>query len=243
MTDTSKIEEDHKLARERREASIRSTPLRSSKRTLAPSSAHVVLEAKEWYRGFAKLALYALVGVAFCAAMISIALAAVTSRPPETLSYLMDRDGRVVQLQSERRPTLTETQVLNWAAKRMKAIHTLTFTDYVDHVQSLRGDFTPEAFDNYQRALLASKNLEKVKNERLVMWAEPISAPRITQAKVINGKYTWVIEMHINQYMGGGEFVSSATPIKGIMVVERTSRARNLAGIVISKYLAKEQGI
>lgn len=243
QADKTDTELRHDAARKRREELIRSRPVRGPERTMAPSSAQVVLEASEWYRNFAKLTLFALVGVSICAAVIAVTLGIVTSRPPLTLSYLMDGDGRVVRMESIRNPSLTEAEVLNWAAKRIKAIHTLTFTDYVDHIQSLRDDFTPEAYDNYQYALLNSKNLEKVKRDRLMMWAEPKSAPRITEAKVVNGKFTWVIEMNLDQYMGGGKFVTSATPIKGIMVVERVSRARNLSGVVISKYLAKEQGI
>lgn len=239
----SNAEAKHDVARKLREDQLRKNSLRGPDRTPAPSSAHVVMEAKEWYQKFAKFTLFGLVGVSISTALIAISLVVVTSRPPVTLSYLMDGDGRVVRMDSIRNPSLTEAEVLNWAAKRIKDIHTLTFTDYVDHIQSLRDDFTPEAYDNYQYALLNSKNLEKVKRDRLMMWAVPTSAPRITQAKVVDGKFTWVVEMDLDQFMGGGSFITSASPIKGIMVVERVSRARNLSGVVVSKYLAKEQGL
>lgn len=237
------IENKHDNARKKRFESLKAKPIEGNSRAKAPSSSQVVLEAKEWYQNFAKLSLFALVCVSVCAAMAAISLVVVTSRPPTTLSYLMDEDGRVVRLESIRNPSLTEAEVLNWAAKRIKDIHTLTFTDYIDHVQSLRDDFTDEAYENYQRALLDSKSLQKIKEGRLMMWAKPLTAPKITESKVVNGKYTWVIEMELEQFMGGGNFVTSGTRIKGIMVVERVDRGRNLAGVVVSKYLSKEMGI
>tara|TARA_R110002074_G_scaffold400481_2_gene596052 strand:+ start:4729 stop:5463 length:735 start_codon:yes stop_codon:yes gene_type:complete len=242
---TEAIVEDeikHNEKRKKIEEKIRSTPIRRVPNCDIPASAQVVLENKEWYKSFAKLSLFALLFVSACAVSVSIALAYVMSRPPETLSYLMDEDGRIVQLESIRNPSLTETEVLNWAAGKIKAIHSLTFTDYVDHVQSLSADFTDTAFIEYQKALLSSKSLEKVKQDRLVMWADPKEAPKIISAKVVNGKFTWVVEMKITQYLAGGEYIANGTDMLATVVIERTSRARNLSGVVISQYLAKEIG-
>lgn len=232
----------HAEQRKKEEEHLRNKPLRHIPHSNVPASAQVVYQDKEWYKSFAKLSLFALLFSIVCAASVSVALAYVMSRPPETLSYLMDEDGRVVKLESIRNPSLTETEVLNWAAKKISDIHRLTFTDYVDHIQSQRADFTDQAFIEYQKALLASKSLEKVKADRLVMWAEPKEAPKIVDAKIVNGKFTWVVEMKITQYMGGGEYIANGTEMLATMVIERTSRARNLSGVVISKYLAKEIG-
>jgi hypothetical protein len=238
----TEAKEKHSIARAIEQERISNNPVRHVPRIEVPASAQVVYQDKEWYKSFAKLSLFALLFVSACAASVSIALAYVMTRPPETLSYLMDEDGRVVKLESERNPSLTETEVLNWAAKKISDIHKLSFSDYVDHIQSQRADFTDQAFIEYQKALLASKSLEKVKSDRLVMWSEPKEAPKIIEAKVVNGIYTWVVQMKIIQYLGGGEYIANGTEMTSTMVIERTSRARNLSGVVISKYLAKEIG-
>jgi len=238
----TEAKEKHSIARAIEQERISNSPVRHVPRIEVPASAQVVYQDKEWYKSFAKLSLFALLFVSACAASVSIALAYVMTRPPETLSYLMDEDGRVVKLESERNPSLTETEVLNWAAKKISDIHKLSFSDYVDHIQSQRADFTDQAFIEYQKALLASKSLEKVKSDRLVMWSEPKEAPKIIEAKVVNGIYTWVVQMKIIQYLGGGEYIANGTEMTSTMVIERTSRARNLSGVVISKYLAKEIG-
>lgn len=234
---------EHSEARKKIEAKIRKTPIRHIENNKVPASAQVVYENIEWYKSFAKLSLFALLFIAVCAVVISVTLAYVMSRPPETLSYLMDEDGRIVKLESIRNPSLTETEVLNWAAKKIKDINSLTFVDYVNHIQSQKADFTKPAFIEYQKALLSSKTLEKVKRDRLVMWAEPEEAPKIIETKVSGGKFTWVVTMRINQFLGGSEYVTNATEMNITMVIQRTSRARNLSGVVVSKYLAKEIGL
>lgn len=240
MSKVSEQKEKHLENLKKEDDKKRKMPLREVPMSRVPSSAYVILEGKEWYRNFAKLSLFGLLISLVCATVASLALAYVMTRPPETLSYLMDEDGRIVQFSSVRDPDNTESDVLNWATARILDMHKLTFNDYMNHVGGLRNDFAPEAFIEYQNALISSKSLEKVKNDQLVMWAEPLEAPRITMAKVVNGKFTWVVEMKIVQYMGGGKYTSTGTTLKSRMVIERTSRAHNLAGLVISKYLAEE---
>ncbi|MFA0809411.1 DotI/IcmL family type IV secretion protein [Microbulbifer epialgicus] len=242
---TNKLDEavkKHQNARLEEQKKLEQRSARHMPGNEVPASAQIVFDDKEWRKNFSKLTLFALLFSLAAAAAVSATLAYVLTRPPETLSYAVDEDGRVVPLMSVRDPSLTETEVLNWAAEKVNDIHRLSFTDYVDHIQSQRADFTVEAFDEYQRALLASKSLEKVKAERLTMWSEPKEAPKILSAKVVNGKFTWVVEMRIIQYLGGGEYVANGTEMVSTIVVERTSRARNLSGVVISKYLAKEIG-
>ena len=234
--------EKHAEKRDKIEEGIRATAPRGIPKCTAPSSSHVVLDNKEWYRSFAKISLYALLFSTVCAASVSFALAYVMTRPPETLSYLMDEDGRVVKLESIRKPSLTNTEVSNWAADKILDIHSLTFTDYDDHIQTLRSNFTINAFNEYQKALKSSKSLEKIRSDRLVMWAEPKEAPKIVSAKETGGKFTWVVEMKITQFVGGGEYIANGTEMLATIVIERTSRTRNLSGVVISKYLAKELG-
>lgn len=233
---------EHAIKRQALGEKRKSAPVRKVPNNDVPASSQVVVDNVGWYRKFAMLALFALIGTAACAASISVALVYVMYQPPETLSYLQDEDGRVVQLESTRNPSLTETEVLNWAAGKISAIHSLTFTDYVQHIQSLRADFTDTAFLEYQKALLSSKSLEKVKKDRLVMWADPKEAPKIVSAKVVDGTFTWIVEMKIVQYLAGGEYVANGTEMLSTVVIERTSRARNLSGVAISKYLAKEIG-
>jgi len=239
----STFQQKHEKKRQEIEKKTRESAMRHMPGFDVPASAHVIRDSAGWYRGFAKKTLYAVLGLGFCSVVLSIALYSVSTRAPETLSYLVDQDGRIVLLEPVSNPSVTETKVLKWAANKIKAIHSLSFTDYADHVGELRPDFTHQAFINYQKALLSSKTLEKVQNSRLVMYATPLEAPKIVSAKVISGVFTWVVEMKIMQHLEGGNYASSGTELIATIVIQRTSRASNLSGMVISKYLAKESTV
>lgn len=233
-------EKRHDERRKVLEDNIRKTPISQIENLDVPSSAHIVMNSAEWYQKFAMLSLYSIIPVSIAAAFVTIALVVVLNRPPETLSYLMDEDGRVVQLLPVSSPTLTETEVLNWAATKIEALHNISFTDYKQHVYSLRQDFSPNAFLEYQRSLKASKGIEKIKTDRLNMYIKPIDAPRILQSGVSGGVYTWIIEMKVRQFFAGGEYQSAGTDLVSTIRIERASRIRNLSGVIITKYLAKE---
>jgi len=238
--DLDKIKEKHSNERKKIEKRIRDTPVRSVSNLQLPASSEVVMDASAWHRTFAKYAVIAAVITSIAAVFATIALSSEMSRPPEVLSYLMDRDGRIVKLESVRSPSVTETQILSWASEKMVDIHTLSFTDYGDHVQQMKPHFERTAWVEYQKALINSKDLDKIKNDRLNMWAEPIEAPKITYANVENGVFTWKVEMKLRQFMGGGNYMANGTDIVGTMTIKRVSRGTNLAGVVITKYLAKE---
>lgn len=235
-----KIQEDHKKRRKELEASIRKQSIRNIPNLDVPASAHIIMNSAEWYQKFAKYSLFALFPVAIAATVVTVALAYMISKPPETLSYLMDTDGRVVQLLPVSSPSLTETEVLSWAATRIEALHNISFTDYKQHIHSLRTDFTPKAYLEYQHSLKASKAIEKITTDRLNMYIKPKTAPRIINSGVVNGEYTWIIEMTVTQFFAGGKFQSTGTDLISTIKIKRASRVRNLSGVVITKYLARE---
>lgn len=235
-----KAKEAHQKNRQGIEEKLTAKPLRNIDSAPNPTSSDVVIDRALWDRYFAKMCLFTTMFLAICATTVSIALAYVASKDVETLSYLSDEDGRIVLLRSEKDPTLTQAEILGWAAKKARKLNNLSFTDYNNQVELLRFDFTETAYEQYKKALVSSKSIKKVKNGRLNMWIEPLEAPKIVKAKLVGGKMTWVVQYKVVQQFGGGEYVTSGTNMLVTMVIERVTRSKNLAGIVISKYLAKE---
>lgn len=205
-----------------------------------PTSSEVVIDRAVWDRFVAIRTVNTALILAICTTIVTVALAYVATKDVETLSYLSDEDGRVVLLRSEKDPTLTQAEILGWAAKKARQLNNLSFTDYNNQVELLRFDFTEKAFEQYKKALVSSKSIKKIKNGKLNMWIEPLEAPKIVEAKPVGGKMTWLIDYKVVQQFGGGEYITSGTNMVVTMVIQRVTRSKNLAGIVISKYLAKE---
>lgn len=235
-----KKQRKHAERRAELEKKIKETPIARIENVDVPMSSHIVINNVEWYQKFAMIAVSSLIPVSAAAVIMTIALAFVMNKEPETLSYLMDSDGRVVQLRPIKEPSLTEPEVLAWAADKIQALHNLSFTDYRQHVESLRPDFSPQAYIEYMQSLKTSKGIAKIEADRLNMYVKPVNAPRILDSGVVNGVYTWIIEMRVRQFFAGGEYQSTGTDLISTVRIERASRTRNLSGVVISKYLSAE---
>ncbi len=212
-------------------------PMRVVYHNDVPYGAELVIDQNQWYRSFAKGLLFAVLGLAISTIFLSSALTYAVFRPAVTLSYLVDQDGNSVQLDERRNPVTNTTDLLLWTAKKVKQLHNLAFSDYIDHVLSMRSDFTPKAFERYQYALLNSQTIAKLKAGRLVMWSEPLSAPRLIKSVPEDNPDEWHIEMKIRVFIGGGKSPTIPTDLTAKIRIQKTSRANNLAGYVISKYL------
>lgn len=232
----------HEEGRKKIEQKIRSTPMRRVPLVEAPSAAQIIIDNRMWYRQVAKWSMLCAMVCVLSFFALSITLLKVATKEPETLSYLVDSEGRMVIAEPLSEPILSDASMLMWAADRIKEIHTLAFTDYVDHIMSLSKHFTPVAFKNFQTSIIESKTIEKLKTKRLLMHMEPVEAPRIIKKGIANGKYTWVIEMKIKQIMEGGEYSQTGNILVVTMTAERVSRSQSLSGLVISKYLVRELG-
>lgn len=240
--DQKSQEQAHEDQRKKIEEKMRKTPIRRVPLVEAPSAAQIIIDSAAWYRHVAKWSLLCAM-VCVCAFLaLSIALFKVATKEPETLSYLVDADGRMLVVEPLSQPVMSDANILMWASDRIKEIHTLAFTDYVDHIMSMKKDFTPAAFKNFQTSIIESKTIEKLKTKRLLMHMEPIEAPRIIKKGTAGGKYMWVIQMKIKQIMEGGDYTQAGNVLTVTMTAERASRTESLSGLVINQYLVKEDG-
>lgn len=228
---------------EQHENKMSKQSIRQMEHLRLPSSAHIVMEHREWYETVAKRLTLGAIPMAFALAIVVIALATMANRPPDVLEYLMDDDGDIIALQSTRNAAVTDTEVLSWTAERVIEVNQLTGTDYVKQVRRLRKYFVPEAYMNFQRMLISTKTIEKIKADNLYLTAKPDGAPVIERKGLDSGtgEYTWIIKMPIEQLMQGGSFSVLSAKLEATIWVRRAPRTGTLSGLVIEKLLYKER--
>lgn len=238
MSEIEKLHDKGREALERKEAQRPPSLIQDP----VPASAQVVLEDRIFYRNFAKGSFFVAVIMAALALFLTVALINLYSRPPLTVSYLQDARGNLVTLRPLDQTELTEAEILDWASDRILDLQMVSFADYRDHLVGLRDYFVPAAFAEYQKALISNKTIDRVKNDRLVKYAEPVEAPVLQSMKVKNGVLTWVITMKIREFMAGGEYSSSSTDLEAEITIVRANKTINLDGVRISKYLVNSVG-
>lgn len=207
-----------------------------------PYPSHIILERNQFLRWVSKASFFLALGLGFAVAVLAIAIYIVSNRPPITLSYALDQDNRIVELKPINEPSVTDTDVLFFAGKRVQEFHLITFTNYIDHVISLEKYFVNKrAFDNFQTNLISSRTIERIKENRLASWAEPLEAPKITSFD--GSSNTWVVTFPMRWYLGGGEFTTTGTTFMVTMHIQRVSRTQNLSGLAVAKYLLVQQEV
>lgn len=207
-----------------------------------PYPSQLILERNQFLRWVSKTSFFLALGLGFAVVVLAIAIYIVSNRPPITLSYALDQDNRIVELKPINEPAVADTDVLFFAGKRVQQFHLITFTNYIDHVLSLEKYFVNKrAFDNFQTNLISSRTIERIKENRLASWAEPLAAPKITS---FNGSSnTWVVTFPMRWYLGGGEFTTTGTTFNVTMHIQRVPRTQNLSGLAVAKYLLVQQEV
>jgi hypothetical protein len=177
------------------------------------------------------------------ALVISTTIAAISyyhvaNRPPLTLSYPMDSEGRIVKIESIDQP-YPLTSIVKFGAKTtMSALH-LSFTDYTDRLFEISSKFSPKGFEEYQTNLVNQNWLSKITDDNLTMWSEITKAPKvIAQGTLSSGAHYTDLVFTVKLYLGGGKMMFKPTPLKVDVRIVRSEE--NLDGLKIYRLLLSE---
>lgn len=170
--------------------------------------------------------------------ILVVALVVVWDRDPIVIEFALDKNNDIVRLQRSDGETVDDEDVLSFASDKVQEFHKLSFIDYIDHIVSLENEFTSAvSFDNYQISILETNILTTLQAENLVVWAEPISAPKIIDEPV-KGRM-WEVQMDFNWMMAGGKDVKLPSPHRATITIEAVARTHNEEGVAVSKYLVE----
>jgi intracellular multiplication protein IcmL len=127
--------------------------------------------------------------------------------------------------------------LLQWANTAAIAAYTYNFVNYRQELQSASDFFTPEGWAEFTGALRTSNNLNSVIEKKLVVSAVATGAPVILDQGVINGAYTWTVQMPmLVTYQSASQVARQNIVVK--MVIQRISTLNSARGIGISSFVA-----
>jgi hypothetical protein len=90
---------------------------------------------------------------------------------------------------------ISDASLLVWANTAAVTAFSYNFVDYQNQLQIASAYFTPEGWKAFKDALNSSGNLATVIKNKLVVTAVARGAPVILQEGVLNGAYTWKVQM------------------------------------------------
>lgn len=195
----------------------------------------VALRNKFYKDSQRKVILALLIAIVVNVVLASLVVYMIT-HPPAPKYFATSINGRITPLFPLDEPNQSDSAVLQWANQAAIAAFTYNFVNYRDELQASSGFFTAEGWDQFLGALEQSNNLDAVKAKKLVVSAVATRVPIILQKGVLNGRYSWRVQMPILvTYQSASEFTQQNNVVT--MLITRVSTLNSPRGIGISQFV------
>ncbi len=201
-----------------------------------------VIMRNEYYRdGYRTLLRVALVeGIAILGLIVSIVVI-VNAYQPENRYFATTEDGRVVPMVPLSEPNLSRPALLSWAAQAATETMTFGFHDYRRRLQEASRHFTREGWGSFVKALQDAGIIDAVNTNRQVVSAAPRAAPTILSEGVLNGIYTWQVEMPMMiSYQYGAQQRDVSMNVR--LTIVRVPKLESPNGVGVEQWVAYSAG-
>lgn len=200
-----------------------------------------ILSRYEFYRDRYRWVVYALLAQSLAMVIAVITISYLARKEPEPRYFATRADGALIRLIPLREPMLTRSAVLSWAGRAATGAFTFDFVNFRQQLQDAAQAFTPEGWRSFLKALEDSRNLEAVKERKLVVTAALQGAPVLLTEGVVNGRYQWRIEMPIVvAYQSGSD--SQRQSMLVVLTVSRVPVLEFPEGIGITQFVGRPNG-
>lgn len=203
---------------------------------MAEDALTVVALRNQFYKDSQRKVLLALLIAIVVNILLGSMLVYIITHPPAPRYFATSINGRITPLFPLNEPNQSDSAVLQWANQAAIASFTYNFVNYRDELQSSSGFFTATGWDQFLNALQQSNNLDAVKAKKLIVSAVATRAPIILQKGVLNGSYSWRVQMPILvTYQSASEFTQQNNVVT--MLITRVSTLNSPRGIGIAQFV------
>ena len=203
----------------------------------APFSSDIIVNENEHLRFVVKVFSSISVLIIFAVMVLAVALAFISNRPPITLSYTTDENGKVVQIEPVEQP-YSLGRISRFISKSTERALHLSFTDYEDHLASLEKLFTRKGYGEYQELLIKNGWIDLIDQDNLTMWVELKTAPKFVKKGLEGSHFEYDAEFQVDLFIGGGKESFQPTRLKVEVKIMRT--LDSIEGLKIKRFLISE---
>ncbi len=127
--------------------------------------------------------------------VLAIMLVYLTLEKKPGLYYASTTNGAVQRLYAVNEPSLTKHYLLKWSEMAVRNSFSLNFDGVQNSLQKVRPEYTEQGYKSFNAALNSSGLLSTVENKKLILSPLVSDSPVIIFQGVVNGRYTWRIQM------------------------------------------------
>jgi intracellular multiplication protein IcmL len=193
-----------------------------------------------FYRDNYRRVLFVLLILVVTNIVLALGAIHVIKNPPLPKYFATNDDGRLTLLHPLSAPVLSMNALNEWAARAATSAYTFDFVNYRKSLQESSAFFTASGWRSFEQALVNSNNLKLVITQKLVTTAVPTGAPVVLKRGVLNGAYSWQVQMPmLVTYQSASMNVKQ--PMLVTMLIRRVDVANNPGGIAISQFIATSE--
>lgn len=160
----------------------------------------------------------------------------IITHPPAPKYFATSINGRITPLFALDEPNQADSAVLQWANQAAIAAFSYNFVNYREELQAASGFFTAEGWQQFLDALQSSNNLEAVKRQKMVVSAVATRTPVILQKGLLNGRYSWRVQMPLLvTYQSANQFSQRNDVVT--LLITRISTLNSPRGIGIAQFV------
>jgi hypothetical protein len=153
---------------------------------------------------------------------------------PVTSFRLVDRAGKVSNLESGVSPLLSGAKVGSWVERALIDSNSFNFVNIDEKAESSRIWFEPLAYNEFYASLRSNHVVDTVKNYRLNVWLIPLAPATIVSSFAYNGSVYWNVELSaLISFTGDNPQASQRTLFK--ILVHQAPTVDSSDGLTIVK--------
>lgn len=207
---------------------------------MAEEELQVIRLRTDFYRdGFTK------VFIALCIVFTAIVILVATSiylfvAKPPPVNFSTDNEFRVVAPVPLDQPYLATADLTQWVSETVPNVFNYDFLNYASRLKTNQSFFTPNGWKQFNSILNTYASFTMVTNGKLFVSTSPNGAPFVVNQGLLNGRYSWWVQMPLNITFGSRERGYTQTITLQVLVV-RESTLNNLSGVVIDNMIIPTQ--
>ncbi len=183
--------------------------------------------------GFRKVLLILGVFILIIFALIATSIYLFFDKPPP-IQFSTDNEWRIVPPVPLNQPYLSQPDLIQWVSTVVPGLFNYDFINYKGQLQKNEHYFTENGWKTFLTFLKGYADYAAVTNAKLFINGVPTGAPFILNQGLLDGKYSWWVQMPININYSGGYVQALDLQV----LVVRMSTLNNLYGVSIDNVVA-----
>lgn len=114
--------------------------------------------------------------------------------PPKRLIIISDGKGATRPVMPVDAPIVDEVEVLNWTVSSVLAAYNINYHDYREQFGQAGRRFTYAAWNSFAESYINTKNLDEIKQSRLLCYAQAERAAVVTDSSLKSGHLAYTIQ-------------------------------------------------